>query len=532
MKIKALDKLTSLRQRQLTLGQYLICYLLLTLLLHHYPLLSYVVDNIEPVSIEGAEIGLSILLIFYFASYLILALAYLFSAYLVKLFCVSTTIINAALLFFIHNYGIEIDQVLISNIVNTRYSEASELINLELIVTVTLLGIIPAVMLALVKIKRVKRRQTLFGLIKVTALTVPALYLMSGSWLWIDKHASKVGSLLLPWAYIVDFTRYQVSRYQAQQEQVLLPKGHFTKQNKTLVVLVIGETARKANFGLYGYAKNTTPKLTNESLLALNNTSSCTTYTTASIKCMLSHQTQEQLFATEYEYLPSYLKRHDIDVIWHSNNWGEPAIEVNTYNKAETLRQNCQGTGCDHDEVLLQGLSERIINSKQQRIFVVLHQKGSHGPLYHERHPKAFEQFSPGCHSLNIRDCSYQELVNAYDNTILYTDHFLSRVIATLKQITETPSMMMYISDHGESLGEYGLYLHGTPKSVAPAYQFDIPFLIWMTPELKARKAIDFDTFEQQSKYGQDHVFHTIMGAFDLISPVYDKSKDLFSDKG
>lgn len=521
--------LTPLFKVEMSRGQYIFLYFTMTLLLYHWPLFDYVQDNIRLISLDGAEVTLSILLVVYLVTYVLLSLMFLISNQLVKLFCVITTVLNAGFLFFIYSYGVEIDKALIENILNTRYSEASELFNLELMLTLVLLGGLPATALMLVRLGKVNARDTLLKLTKVALIVVPALYIMSGSWLWIDRHASRLGSLLLPWAYIVDFVRFKISDYEANIEHQLLADGYFADRDKMVVVLVIGETARRSNFGLYGYHKNTTPKLQREDLLTLDNTTSCATYTTAGVKCMLSHTDPNSLFSRQYEYLPDYLKRHDVDVIWHTNNWGEPRINVDTYRQAHELKGQCQHPGCEHDEVLLRGLKDRITNSEKQRVFVVLHQKGSHGPLYSTRYPKAFEYFTPACDSLNIRDCSYEELVNAYDNTILYTDHFLSQTIGMLKEIPNTPSIMIYMSDHGESLGEYGLYLHGTPKSIAPAYQFEIPFLIWMDPQLKEKKSVDFNAFSPREAYTQQNVFHTVLGAFSMLSPVYDRQKDVLA---
>jgi lipid A ethanolaminephosphotransferase len=244
---------------------------------------------------------------------------------------------------------------------------------------------------------------------------------------------------------------------------------------------------------------------------------------------MLSHIETGWSLASSYEPLPSYLQRNGVDVIWRTNNWGEPPLKVQTYQRAEDIPGACQGDSCRYDEVLLQGLEQRIRSSAKAKIFVVLHQHGSHGPAYYSEYPKRFEVFTPVCKSVELHECTKAELVNAYDNTIVYTDEFLSRTIELLKTFLPTASMLMYVSDHGESLGEYGLYLHGAPNSIAPDVQRDIPFLVWMSADFKRNKGISIQQLNRESSHSHANVFHSVMGAFDMRSDIYNRQLDLFS---
>lgn len=352
------------------------------------------------------------------------------------------------------------------------------------------------------------------------------IYLMSGSWLWIDKNAKQLGGKILPWSYIANTIRYKNEINKKNQPIVLLPRLTFKNDLKTVVVLVIGETARSKNFSMYGYDQMTNPLLENQEVFVLKNTTSCSTYTTASVKCILSHQNKREYFSTNYEPLPSYLQRHDVDVIWHTNNWGEPSIITDTYLSASDLKQNCKTNNCEYDEVLLSGLIGRIKASDKQKIFVVLHQKGSHGPLYNKRYPKSFEVFKPVCETVELNKCTQSELINAYNNTIVYTDYFLNNLILKLKKLEDIPTAMLYISDHGESLGEHGMYLHGTPKTIAPDEQTNIPFLIWVSDSFSNKKGTSLK-FEDDS-YTHDNIFHSVLGAFDAQSDIYNQSLDVF----
>ena len=180
------------------------------------------------------------------------------------------------------------------------------------------------------------------------------------------------------------------------------------------------------------------------------------------------------------------MQRGGVAVLWRSNNFGEPALHVGSRLSADEIRRQCLAAQADcrrldHDEVLLFGLDRQIRESTPGKVFVVLHEAGSHGPEYFRKYPPEFEVFKPVCATVDQQKCTHEELVNAYDDSILYTDFVLSRVIESLKALGDVPAVMLYVSDHGESLGEYGLYLHGTPYSIAPRFQTEVPFLVWMS---------------------------------------------------
>jgi lipid A ethanolaminephosphotransferase len=247
---------------------------------------------------------------------------------------------------------------------------------------------------------------------------------------------------------------------------------------------------------------------------------------------MLSHEGSSVSSRTSYEPLPNYLQRHSVDVLWRTNNWGEPPLKVHTYERLENIQRSCAPKECSQigfDEILLSGLKERIALSNSTNTFIVLHLTGSHGPAYYAKYPRDFERFNPVCKSVELQKCSNDALVNAYDNTILYTDHILARLISTLEDFSDTASTMIYISDHGESLGEYGLFLHGAPTSIAPDVQTNIPFLVWMSKKFQKENALTTEALSSKSAYTQDYVFHSVMGAFGLRSNIYKSEFDIFN---
>jgi lipid A ethanolaminephosphotransferase len=497
--------------------------------LYHKPLYSFAVANLDYSSLSGILTLATLFFLVTFVTTLIFSLLSLVSLRLIKPLCILGALCNALALYFVETYGIVLDKSMMGNVFNTNFTEASSFFHPKLLVYLLVLGASPCWFLSRVQIQRTRMLRRVTFLILVLLIGVGWIYASSITWLWIDKNARRLGGMIMPWSYVVNASRHYVDYLLASREQRLLPAASFVANEKTIVFLVIGEAARTQNFSLYGYRRPTNPLLAETGVVALPRSRACATYTTASVICILSHIDTGRQFFSSYEPLPSYLQRHGIDVIWRTHNWGEPPLKVQTYERAEDLRRECQGDMCDYDEVLLHGLDQRIRSSIKEKIFVVLHQHGSHGPDYYTDYPKKFEVFKPVCKSVELHQCTNEELVNAYDNTILYTDYFLHRAIGLLEAFPKTATMLMYISDHGESLGEYGLYLHGTPYSIAPDVQKDIPFLVWMSDAFKQKKTIPMTQLAHQTSHSQANVFHSIMGAFDVRSEIYNRQLDIFS---
>ncbi len=491
-------------------------------------LFSFVVQNSNILSLSGLSIAVSIFTIVFILTLLVSTFLALISPLVFKLFWMVSAILNSIAIYYMWTYQTVLDRTMMGNVFNTRFEEYSELITISLFLLVLIVGVVPAWLVLRVRIVRVDRLKLVSNACIALVLSIVFLYLNSPSWLWIDKYASLLGGKILPWSYIINSGRYYTSTNRSIDEQELLPDGQFTDDKKVVFVLVIGETARADNFSLYDYLKETNPKLNETSnLIALNNTKSCTTYTTGSLACILSPG-KDYL---NFEVLPTYLTRHGAEVIWRTNNWGEPPISVSSYVEAKALRPECNGEGCHLDEVLLTNLNQVIEASEKKKVLIVLHTKGSHGPSYYKRYTKEFERFEPVCRDEEISKCSREELINAYDNTILYTDHFLASLIEQLKQLTDVPTAMMYISDHGESLGEHGLYLHGTPYTFAPDFQKNIPFLLWMSEPLQVQQNISLESLEHLDQHSQFNVFHTVLGVLGFQSTIYKRQLDVTLSK-
>ncbi len=510
--------------------QFIAATAVLNALLYHWPLLSFAVGTLDLTSVTGNLTIATLLVIVLSATVLVLTPLALISQRLLRPMCMLIAIGNAVAVYFAVTYHVLLDDTLMGNVLNTDFAEASEFLHPRLAVYVLVLGVLPCWLLARVRIQRTPRSHLAVATLGCLLVTTIWCLVASRTWLWFDENSKSVGGMIMPWSYVINTGRYLAPTLMAPAEPALLPPATFSSNEKTVVVLVIGEGTRAENFELYGYHRATNPLLSKASVVALTNTTACATYTTAAVRCILSHVDAGSPFARPYEPLPSYLQRNGVDVIWRTRNAGEPPIVVRTYQKASDLEASCAGEGCAYDEVLLSGLEQRIKASPSQRVFVVLHPTGSHGPAYYARYPAEFEYFKPVCKSVELGKCTRDELVNAYDNTILYADYFLLRVIGVLEQLRDTATLLIYVSDHGESLGEHGMYLHGLPRSVAPDVQLDIPFLVWMSDGFVRQKAVQFERLKAQRSHSQRDIFHTVMGAFSMHSNAYLGNFDIFSE--
>ncbi len=306
-----------------------------------------------------------------------------------------------------------------------------------------------------------------------------------------------------------------------------------------IVVLVVGETARAENWGLNGYERQTTPVLEELGVVNFPDVRACGTSTAVSLPCMFSPFPRSEYTdrkGKEYENLVDVLNRAGIQVIWRDNDSGgakgvaDRVGEEKLYNV--TVEGLCNSGGC-YDAILLKDLDKKLAETKPDKdIFLVLHQKGSHGPAYYLRYPEEFRLYGPECLSSDLQNCSREEIVNAYDNTIAYTDYFLGQVAETLTSYSGNHDVaMIYVSDHGESLGEYGLYLHGLPYVVAPKEQIHVPMVVWI-PEQSARGfGVNMRRLYDSASesYSHDNLFHSVLGLMEVETELYEKDKDIFA---
>ncbi len=502
--------------KEIKASYFALLFSFINLVLYHYPFFKFVFGNIDVKSLNGILLLISLIIAAILANafffYLVLFLLRKVGKWLMALFF----IINAIAVYFVNTYGVIIDETMIGNVLNTNYEESSSFFSFGLVLYIILIGIIPSILLFKIKFVRVKPKKFLIHIFLTLIVLVFIAFANASNWLWIDKNSKTLGGLAMPWSYAVNISLFYKHKSEKNEKEILLPNATIKNTEKSVFVLVIGESARSENFSLYGYKKDTNPLLSKIENVHHYNAQSCATYTTAGLKCILEHKDTGDL----YEILPNYLFRNDVEVIWRSTNWGEPPVHVKNFDNKEALRENCEGESCEFDEILLKGLTEQVLASKKDKILVVLHTSTSHGPTYFKKYPAQFEKFSPVCKSVELANCTQEELINAYDNTIVYTDYILATLIDDLKHLEGYNSSMIFISDHGESLGENNLYMHGIPASIAPKEQLDIPFIVWLSDD--SRKLKD------SKEYSQHNIFHSVLDFLAIDSPIYDSNMSIY----
>lgn len=304
---------------------------------------------------------------------------------------------------------------------------------------------------------------------------------------------------------------------------------------KTVLIMVIGETARAQNFSLNGYEKETNPLLKQQDIVNFNNVKSCGTATAISLPCIFSSEVKKDFNVNDSKYTENMidlLQKAGYDILWLENDDGCKGIcnRVKHEEMIDTKHpEYCEGKYCK-DEVLIYNLEDRLKKIKQDTV-IVLHMMGSHGPTYYKRYPDKFKKFIPTCDTAEIQTCTKQQIVNTYDNTILYTDYILSSVIDILKKFPEFESGMFYVSDHGESLGENNIYLHGLPYNIAPKEQTSVPMIMWMSDTMKKFDYINYECLKNEAKhnnYSHDNIFHSIIGLLEIKTSEYKKEYDIF----
>jgi lipid A ethanolaminephosphotransferase len=502
--------------RKIKLSYFAFLFSFINLILYHYAFYKFVWSNIDFKSLNGilllVSLTIAAILLNALVFYIVLFLLRTVGKWLLALFF----IINAISVYFINTYGVIIDETMIGNVLNTNYEESSSFLSFGFFVYLILLGVVPSILIFKIKVIPVTFKRFLLHVFLTLLFLLSVAYANSSNWLWIDKNSKTLGGLVMPWSYAVNINLFYLHKNKENEQQILLPNATIKNTKKSVVVLVIGESARSSNFSLYGYEKNTNPLLSKIENVYHYKAESCATYTTAGLKCILEHKNSSKL----YEILPNYLYRNDVEVIWKTTNWGEPPVHIKNFQNKEDLRQACNGERCEYDEILLNGLRHQIFTSNKNKILIVLHTSTSHGPTYYKRYPAEFNKFTPVCESVELANCTQEELINAYDNTIVYTDYLLATLIEELKQLDAYNSSMIYISDHGESLGENNLYLHGIPASLAPKEQLDIPFIVWVSDDSKKLK--------DNQEHSQHNVFHSVLDFLAIESPIYDETMSIF----
>ncbi len=508
----------------------------------------YLIDHLEIHSFKMFLFGCS------FPIVIFCAMTCLFNIILVpfitKPLLVILTLASSATNYLMFNLGIIIDADMFQNLLETNIREATDLITISAVIWVAIAGILPSILISIIRIDYQPWKKELINRLIIFASCLGSIGLAS---ICFYKEYATFGRNNKPLLKLINTTNYIAAAFRYYHATVLANTPFqiiddqaqlvpYKDAGHTVLILIIGETARFHNFSLNGYDINTNPELAKENIISFKKAYSCGTSTNISLPCMFSDVVRKELSnhnnLRNRENLVDLAQRAGYEVIWLENDDGCKGVckRIPTENLFRSKHPKyCDDESC-HDEILIDGLEERLKNLKKDAL-IVMHMIGSHGPTYYKRYPASFKKFTPTCDTADLQKCTKAEITNSYNNTIAYTDHVVANAIRTLKKFPELESGLMYVSDHGESLGENGIYLHGMPYGIAPEYQKKIPMILWMSERMTKQDHLDFSCIakkaaaaeeEEEETVSHDNLFSTLLALLEIKSKTYDKSLDIF----
>ncbi|WP_300477692.1 phosphoethanolamine--lipid A transferase [Shewanella sp.] len=484
--------------------------------------------------------------------FLTFALSFVFSLftvkYLVKPFFIILTLLSSSVFFAAYQYNVVFDYGMIENTFQTNHAEALMYVNFASIINMLLTGILPAYLIYKADIQyqpffKELLHKVLFMLAMLAGLAIIAFFYFQ-DYAAFGRNNDELKRYIVPTYFIGAASKYINVHYlqtpMEYQQLGLDAKNVSANPNgkPNLLVLVVGETARSMNYQYYGYDKPTNAHTQDQGLIVFKDTSSCGTATAVSLPCMFSRMGRE-----DYDSRRAYAQDTAVDVLnhggikvqWFDNDSGCKGVCDQVENITIDLNSDpelCTGQYC-FDQVLLNKLDETLATAERKDTVIVLHVIGSHGPTYFLRYPPEHRKFTPDCQRSDIQNCSPDELINTYDNTILYTDYIISEVVKKLQnQQDKFDPAMLYLSDHGESLGEKGMYLHGAPYSIAPIEQTSIPMLAWVSEDFSKDNHLDMACLAEHAAKGgfsHDNLFDSLLGLMNVKTEVYQPKLDIFA---
>lgn len=484
----------------------------------------------------GFFISLAVLLFCFIAFFLGLVLnKFTFKPILMFLFPAA-----AMASYFMNSYNVIIDTNMIENSIMTDSREVFDLISGRLVVYFILLGFLPAYLVYRIPVRCKSTSKEILGRFKFLAvilvLIVSNMLLMSEQYASFIREQKDLRYYMNPLTFIYSSGKYVDELLRVDHVGPRIPiaeDAYITKNSdpRKLVVLVVGEATRADHWSLNGYERETNRALPKHNIVNFPQLSSCATSTAFSLPCMFSLSAFDDFQlrdAKAHENVLDVLKRAGVNVLWRDNNSDSKGVADGI--AFEDFRSPEVNPVCDEecrDVGMLSGLDDYIASHPEGDIVIVLHQMGNHGPAYYKRYPKEFEFYTPVCESNQLETCSREEINNAYDNALVYSDYFLATVIDFLEPLQEEFSTaMLYMADHGESLGELGLYLHGLPYALAPEAQTHVASALWLGGDISQEARQKLET-QAQRTLSHDNYFHTVLGMLDVNTKVYQPELDI-----
>jgi lipid A ethanolaminephosphotransferase len=455
---------------------------------------------------------------------------------------------------FMLTYGVVMDTAMLANTMQTDPHEVRDLLGWTFVGNMLLVVALPALAIALVPVRRTPswpqlwRNAVLFA--TALAVTLAAAFAMFGRLAPLVRNHMHLRYIVNPIAGFTSAAAVALAPL-FQKSAALVPisagaalgPSYAGAHKPPLLVVIVGETARGDHFSLNGYPRDTNPELAATGVYSFHDVRSCGTDTRDSVPCMFSPlgKAAFEKRSAEHENLLDLLQAVGLAVLWLDNQSGCKGVcdRVPTASTADlpadVKARLCDGGEC-RDEALLVGLDERIARLPEARrrkgIVLVMHQMGSHGPAYYKRSAPAQKRFLPECTDTNLGECPHEALINAYDNSIVATDHVLAETVRWLEaRSADHATGLLYMSDHGESLGELGIFLHGLPYSFAPEVQKRVPFIAWFGAGLAARRGIDGACVGRSldAPLSHDNLYHSVLGVLDVTTPTYRRELDAFA---
>ena len=509
---------------------------------------SFFKKTLEVYPIEINNIGFLLSLPIVIIALTIFLFSLVQSKYTTKPLLIFMLIISSLTGYFMNTYHVIIDDDMIRNMMQTNLKESMDLLSLKEILYFIFLGLIPSYFIYKAEINYRKFKLEFYSKVKVI---IGSLLIMLALIFIFSQHYTSFAREHKPLRFTINPTYwiYSIGKYigttfgNGTLEFKKIGEDATVKREKKelpkLVIMVVGEAVRADHFSLNGYKRETNPLIKKEKIINFPNISSCGTSTAISVPCMFSVYSRREYSykkGISTENVLDVLNHTDsIDILWRDNNSDSKGvatrIEHEDY-KSDKKNSICIEGEC-RDEGMLVGLDTYVEQHSHKDILIVLHQMGNHGPAYYKRYPKAYEKFKPACKTNQLEECTAQEITNGYDNAILYSDYFLAKTINFLKTFKSThQTAMIYMADHGESLGENGLYLHGLPYFIAPKAQTNVASFIWLNQTMQKNFNIEKIQQNREKEYSQDNLFHTLLGLFNVETKVYNKEMDILKKKG
>lgn len=475
-------------------------------------------------------------------AFILLFLTLISSKYTIKPVLILLLLTASITAYFMDTLNVVIDHTMLQNVFQTNFKEATDLLSVKLLLYWVLLGVLPAIVVYRIQLEPMSWQKSALAKCRTAGISVVVVL---GLVLVFSKFYASFFREHKPLRYYTNptYVLYSIGKYINRNfytaKNVVRPLGldariPATDTDRELIILVVGEAVRADRLSLNGYQRQTTPLLQKEDVVSFTQMYSSGTSTAFSVPAMFSNFPRE-LFdehkGATNENLLDVLQHAGVHVLWRDNNSDSKGVAFRVpYQdyKQQTINPICDEVEC-RDEGMLAGLQAYIDAQQQGDIVIVLHQMGNHGPAYYKRYPAALAQFTPACQTNQLDECTNEEIGNTYDNAVLYTDYFLQKVISLLKDNTSRfETAMVYMSDHGESLGEYGIYLHGLPYAMAPDSQKHIASVLWFGDRFK----IDKKAVRQKANqyFSHDNLFHTMLGLMEIETSVYNKELDILHD--